>query len=236
MKSGRRIRVNSDVYSQLEKIKKQMEETVYDLSGKRKRISFNKVIGFATKRKIIADDKSLFDFVSLRRGNRRGQVGSVVFFVVVIITLLLMAPIFLKIVTVPLTQFSGSLQNISNQSAQQVSGLASSVNNTADILFSGLFLMNLLILLISSFIVDIHPAFFVVYIILAIVLVSLAPNYKEALTGIYNNAQFSGEVANLPITSFLVNNFEMVLFICLMLTAIIIYAKFKFSGGGDNAY
>lgn len=178
--------------------------------------------------------------------NKKAQFDAgIITFVVVIIALLFIAPILLKVVKIPLAQFSTSLSAVdpSNQSSTAVTAVSDSFTNWLDTIILLIFGFLVIVLLISAFMVDIHPAYMIVYIIAMIFLFILAPNALQAVTGIYSNSQFNdistpdnNIVSHLPMSEFLVNNFFIVLLGIVILTGIIMFAKFRFGNGGGNSY
>ena len=97
--------------------------------------------------------------------------------------------------------------------------------------------MNMILLFISAFLIDIHPAFVVVYII-TVILMFVFGNYAlYMLDNIWNAIGTSVETAQTPIEQFLINNFTIIMLGVVILSGIIMYAKFKLfprlgAGGG----
>jgi hypothetical protein len=97
---------------------------------------------------------------------------------------------------------------------------------------------------VSAFLIDINPAFVVIYIIAMFVLVLSAPFTIGIAEKVYSMSQFSSGADNviqyIPMTNFLMNNFGAFIVGIIVLSGIIMYAKIKFSsqspGGTGSGY
>lgn len=170
--------------------------------------------------------------------NKRGQITSIIAFVVVVIFLVIMAPFLVKLVVTPSQKFSDALGAIdqTNKSVEAVAKITGTFTNTFDYLIIFFFLFNVVILLISSFLVDVHPAFIVVYIVALFFLFMLTPSMETMMDKIYSNTSFTDEVAFLPLTTWIMNNFSSVIFGVAILSGVIMFGKYKFTSGGAGAY
>jgi len=175
--------------------------------------------------------------------NRRGQLGGIVFFVAMVIVLILIVPIFLKVATSILGTTATQLSQVqgNNQSSDQVTYVKNQITGTFDWFVMALVFINMLVLFISAFLVDIHPAFLILYIIGAFVLVITMPYALSSAEKVYSMSTFSSGSDNviqyIPMTEFLFNNFGVFIVGVIFLTGIIMYAKIRFSsatgsGGG----
>jgi len=92
--------------------------------------------------------------------------------------------------------------------------------------------------------VDIHPAFLVLYIIRVMMLMMFGGTIVGALDSLYNptgvfgtgNLTAGGNALNeMPIVSYLLNHFTMVMLGIIILSGVIMYSKFKFGtqAGGN---
>lgn len=160
--------------------------------------------------------------------SKKAQMAEgIIAFVVVTLAVILLAPIILKIfnsVVAPLGNNVASMSPAANQSAMAISG---KFNAMWDYVVIFAFTANILILLVSAFLVDIHPAFLVVYILTAVFSLIFAPSMFSAIDGIYDNSQFTTEVGQLTVTKFIFDNFGVILLAVIALSGIIMYAKFK---------
>lgn len=160
--------------------------------------------------------------------NNKGQLGEgIIILLVVVFALILIAPIMLKIFNSVVTPVGDNVASISPVANQTATTISSKFNQFWDILIVCAFLANILILLVSAFLVDIHPAFFIIYMITAVFSLIFAPTMYSAIDGIYDSPDFATEVGNLTLTKFFYDNFGVVLLSVIALSGIIMYAKFK---------
>lgn len=162
--------------------------------------------------------------------NKKAQGGDgIVLFFVVVVGIILLAPIVLKITGAVITPFGDSVAAVSPTANQTGVYIRDKFTNMWDYVIVFAFAANVLILLVTSFMVDIHPAFLVIYIIAAVFTLLFAPTVYSTLDAIYSpTGQFATEAGQLPITSFIYDYFGVVLLAVIALSAIILYAKFKY--------
>ena len=109
-----------------------------------------------------------------------------------------------------------------------------------DWVVAAVFVFSIALLLITSFLVDIHPAFIIIYIIAAFCILSFAPSILSMMESIYDNTQFTHLTGTtqditqyLPITRFFYENFAIILVAVFAISAIIMYGKYRAGGGGQ---
>lgn len=166
----------------------------------------------------------------LKKINKKGQATSIIIFVLGIIALIIIAPIMLKIFNSTVPKFSDAVASqspVANQTGQYI--YTKTVSLWDSLILLG-FVANVLLLLISSFLVDVHPAFFVVYLISAILTLIFAPDVLESIKVMWDNPQFATQTASLTMTRFIIDNFGVIILGILILSGIIMYAKFKLGG------
>lgn len=177
--------------------------------------------------------------------NKKAQIGGVAFFIILLAVIILLAPIILKVAITIMDKTSSQLSTIdtTNKSSDLINFTKSKLTGTLDWAIMLIVLLDMLILMISAFLIDIHPAFVVIYIIGAIALVLTAPYSIVAAEKVYGMSQFSSGSNNviqyIPMTEFMLNNFGVIIVAILVLTGIILYAKIKFfsqGGGGGGTY
>lgn len=167
--------------------------------------------------------------------NKRGQMEGIIALVILSITLFIIAPILLYTLNTMLTKFSTSLSPIDSTAADAVSYGNTKFTAMFDWVIIIVFIVNVLWLFISSFMIDIHPAFIILYIIGLMFLFMLAPSYMKGVDKLYSNPELSASIsANLHQTLWLKDNFIFILVGIAVLTGIIIFAKIGFFGGGNN--
>lgn len=171
----------------------------------------------------------------------KAQLGGVILFVFLLVAIIIIAPVILKLSTSFLNPIATKFSEIdaTNKSADVVVFTKNKITGSFDWVIMLIIIFNILILLISAFLIDINPAFLVIYIIGAFVLVITAPFSIAAAEKIYTMSQFTtgsdNVVQYIPMTEFILNNFGVVIVGVLILTGIIIYAKVKFfSQGGQS--
>lgn len=164
----------------------------------------------------------------------KGQVSLDVFaFIAVCIVIFFMAPIALKIIHVSVGQFGNAIADSNITGSQVANQSTTAINDTATNFFDSFiliaFIANCLVLLIASFLVDIHPAFLVFYVVSVIIALIFAPTYFSGVQTLYDpTGALANETASLPMSGFVVNNFGAILLGVLILSGIIMFAKFKY--------
>ena len=160
---------------------------------------------------------------------KKGQMDfPIITLIVVIVVLLLLSPILMKIVKTSTDKFGDSLSSQSPEAEAQIDGITEHFTNWWDIVIMCLFLFNVVLLFISAFLVDVHPAFILIYLVIAFFTVLFAPSMLTALEAIWNSPSFVAETALLPYTAFILNNFGIIILATIVLSGIIMYAKFKY--------
>lgn len=179
------------------------------------------------------------------RKNKKAQAVSIVFFFIIMLAVFVLAVILMSLVNTVLEPFRTSLAPISNVSAETVGDIQTSFNSVWDWVIALLFLFNLIILLFSSFMVDIHPAFLMLYIISVMFLLMFGSTILGALNEIYNPGGIFGTgnvtaggnaIARMPIVSWLLSNFTIVILGIIILSGVIMYSKFKFGSQSGGNY
>lgn len=172
--------------------------------------------------------------------NNKGQILGIIAFIVVIISLVIIAPVLMKIVTTSVSGVSTGLASVdqTNKSSDAVNYIGNTFTNTFDWVVAFFMLFNIIILLVSSFLVDVHPAFIVIYIIAGIFLFIFAPTAMDAVKTIYQTSEYTSSVANLPVTEWVVNNFGIFLLSVFILSGLIMFGKLRYGSqsGGTGSY
>jgi hypothetical protein len=165
--------------------------------------------------------------------NKKGQAESIIIFFGLAIAILVVSVIVLRVANSVITPFQAQIGNMSVTAGTAVNDVHTSFAKWWDYLIIGMFFLNIIILLVSAFMVDIHPAFVIVYIF-AIIFMFVFGNYALlTLDSIWNMVGTSTEQAQTPLEQFLINNFQLVMLGVVILSGIVMYSKFKyFSGQG----
>lgn len=170
--------------------------------------------------------------------NKRSQAESIIFFFVLAVAIFAVGIIVLRMTNAIITPFQAAIGNVSGTAGAAVANVHDKFTNWWDFLIVGVFFFNMILLLVSSFMVDVHPAFVIVYII-AVIFMFLFGNYAlYALDSIWEHLGTSVETAQTPLQQFVINNFQIIMLGIVVLSGIVMYAKFKFfsqmGGGGGN--
>lgn len=167
--------------------------------------------------------------------NNRGQVDfGLSTFAVIVLAILFLAPVLVKMVEQPLDKFSTAINRTSTTAGTDVANVESKFLGLFDIMIVFLFLLQSILLLISAFLIDTHPAFMIMYILIAFFLVAFLPNITSAVETIYDSSAYSSEIGqHLAFSDWMVSNFGAVILALIVLSGIILYAKIKyFSNNG----
>jgi len=168
--------------------------------------------------------------------DKRGQLDNpILAFAVIAIMLLVFAPIALKIFLNINTSFGNSLGNVSsggNLAKTNFQAVTIPLITWWDKVVISAFVLSIILLFVSAFLIDAHPFFIVLYILLNAFLIIFTPNILQAVDNIYDSANFATEVAQLTFLDSLRNNFIPFLVGIIIVTGIIIYGKLAFFGGG----
>lgn len=169
--------------------------------------------------------------------NKKGQLDyPIITFVIVVFSLMLLAPIMLKIFYSVQTPVSNSLGNLTNHGGEQAQANFNSVMGTGinfwDKIILFAFILATILLIISAFLIDTSPVWIILYIFISFMLILFAPDIVGTLDNIYNSPTFAVESANLAFIGSLRDNFGTILVGIMVITGIIIYGKIAFTGGG----
>lgn len=178
--------------------------------------------------------------------NNKGQMNAIIVFAIVVLMLIFVAPILMKIVVAPVEKVSQAFTNVdpTNRTSNEINFIQDKFTGTFDWIIAFLFMFNTLILLVSAFLVDVHPAFLVIYIIAVLFLMIFAPTVLDAVGNIYDNAAFTSDlnggnnvIQYLPITEFIYDNFGVIMVGIIVMSGIIIFGKYRLgrsSGSGTG--
>lgn len=163
--------------------------------------------------------------------NKKAQLGIIVF-VGMFLVLLFLAPFVVKIVRSSVGGFADAINSTNEGAATTVRGIEGTFLSLWDWVILLGFAFNVVLLLLTSFFIDTHPAFVIVYIMAVFFLMAFAPSMIDALETMYDElgdaATGHDSGAYLPATEFLIDNFGGVLLSIIVLSGIIMYAKFKY--------
>jgi len=162
--------------------------------------------------------------------NKKGQ-SDITTFIVVVIALLILAPIMLKVVNTSLGAFSTALNSTSPVASSNVTYIHNTFTSFWDWLIAIAFLVNIILLLVFSFLVDSHPIFALFYFISAIIIMMFSHTFVTPVAQILSMDTFSTEVLQLPIVGFIVNYFDILILGIIILTGVVMYGKWRSNSG-----
>jgi len=179
--------------------------------------------------------------------NSSGQIEfPIVPFVIGVIFLIILGPLLFKALSTTKSSLDTSLGNLSSNNniagALEAKDAADAIFNTGInfldemIIFS--FVILLILLFISAFLIDSHPFWAVLWIVGCFILVIIMPYTVEALRDLYAPGLIlsAAELNNFNFVNVLINNFGKFLAIIMAITGIIIYGKvFSFGDSGGRA-
>ena len=156
----------------------------------------------------------------------------IISFVMLVIGLIIAAPFLLKIINSFRDNLPQQIGNLTIAGSQEAATTSYFILNTTSNIWDGItiFLVigALLILLVSSFMIDTHPFWMVLYIMINLLLVLFLPDIVESLGTIYGTSQFATENTQLSFMGFLITHFGEILVGVMVLSGIIIYGKISF--------
>lgn len=151
----------------------------------------------------------------------------IISFIAVVVILLIMAPFMLKIFNSVLTPFASGVGNVSAEAGVRVNSIKDTFVNFWDMVIMIAFLISLILLLITAFLVDTHPVFLILFIVFGIFTFMFIPAIMEVTEKIYDNPELALEVSQLPMADFLREYFVPIMVGFYFIIGIIVYAKFR---------
>lgn len=171
--------------------------------------------------------------------NKKGQLDyPIVTFVLIVVGLIILAPIMLKIFINVKNPISNQLGNMTNMGGQMAQANFNVVMDTGinfwDKVITAAFIIAILLLFVSAFLIDTHPFFIILYIAMNLMLILFAPAIVDSLSNIYDSSTFATEVAYLTLINYIRLHFGLFLTFVMVITGIIIYAKVAIFGSGGR--
>lgn len=167
--------------------------------------------------------------------NNKAQAQSIIILFVFMIAIFITSIIVLRVTNSILTPFQQQLNATGMTGSVEASGAVgfaqSRFTTWWDVGIVLIFLFNIITLLVSAFMVDIHPAFLLIYIISIIFLFIFGNTALYALDAIWGAMGTDTETAQTPIQQFLINNYSVIMLGIVILSGVVMYAKFRFFGG-----
>lgn len=151
----------------------------------------------------------------------------VITFIIVIVALFIISPFILKIFNSVVTPFGSAVGNVSADAGSSVEFIKDTAVSFWDYVVLMLYLLNVILLFITAFLVDTHPVFLVLFILFGLFTFMFAPGILDVVDKIYDQPSLALEVSQIPITDFLREHFGVILLGIFIVCGIIIYSKFK---------
>lgn len=165
----------------------------------------------------------------LKKKNKKAQTDFPILMVAfMIIGLLILSPIILKIFISMRDGLGAGFGNVTNGGVEAQTAYNSVMNtaiNAWDKVVVAFFVLMILLLFVSAFMIDAHPFFIILYILMAFFLILIAPNMIEAVDKIYDSSIFATETAMLVFMNSLRSHYAEYLVGLMVITGIIIYGK-----------
>lgn len=172
--------------------------------------------------------------------NNKSQLDiPIIGFAFVVIALMIFAPITLKTFNAIQDNVGPALANVTDGGAVAKTNfdtVMTPLTTWWDKVLTAAFVVSLIILFLSAFLIDTHPFWVIIYILAAMFLMIFTDGALTAVAQIYDNALFVDEVVQLSFMDGLRQNWPIVLTGIIVITGIIIYGKIRFfpSGGGSQ--
>lgn len=162
--------------------------------------------------------------------NKKAQ-SDIAFFAAFLIGLVIIAPVLLMIIRTSIGGFSEGLQAAGyNYSANTVATIQESFTNFYDFLIIATMVAAIVVLIITSFLVNVHPVFILFYIIECFVSMLIMSQLVNTANTVWLNDKIAPMSIYLPATQFVMEYYGLVLLAVMILTGIIMYSKLN-SGG-----
>lgn len=166
--------------------------------------------------------------------SRKAQAESIIIFFFLCIGIFVASIIVLRLVNVIVSPFQAQIGNYSAPAGAAVGYVHTRFTATWDYVIVFFFFLNIILLFASSFLIDIHPAFILIYIVCIMFLFVLGNSGLYVLDAMWDAFGTSTETGQTPLQQFIINNFNIIMLGIVILSGIITYAKFKFTNGGTQ--
>jgi len=164
---------------------------------------------------------------------KKGSIGDVLFFIVTIFAIVL----FLLFVSYIVPQITNTLRTSEiNESSGSRTALdkADEMAGSLDTIFLTIFSILLMGVLISSFMIEAHPIFIPIYIIMlimAIVVGAILNNIHEEFIA---NSELAATAADQTFANRIMDNYVLIIIVVSLLSMILIFGKPRLGGGSDR--
>lgn len=155
----------------------------------------------------------------------RGQTGLDIILVVVMLFVFAIVAIFAySMVSDFNTEWQGET-DVANASKESMSTFSTQFPTVMDQAFAILVGLLWLALIVTSFLIDSHPAFFVVTVLILLIVFFVAMELSNYFEEIMDESEMTAFAAQFPITNWLMNNLLIVIVVMGLSAGVALYAK-----------
>lgn len=162
---------------------------------------------------------------------KKGQTD-IVYIVASIIAIIFVTLILVKITGTLNERLVPAFKNVSVEAGNATSAVLTTYINWADTVAIIAIVFSIMLLFIFSFMVDIHPIFLILYVVLVMFLAIFSPYIIGAVEDIYLSAEMASATAELPATFWFIEHFGIILLAIIIVSGIILFAKLRSTQGG----
>lgn len=171
--------------------------------------------------------------MSLGFKNRKANVMDVIFIVITLIVLGV-GFFFIKYVFDDINTDLLADNDLSPQAKATLSQGNANYTSWSDYTVGFVFFGMLISILITSYLIDVHPVFFVISLILFVFVIFVGVEISNGFQEIVGDSELLSLQDDYPITMFITENLVMILIATFVLMSIILYGKTSGVGGGGS--
>jgi hypothetical protein len=179
--------------------------------------------------------------LKLKKKNKKGQMDfPIIGFIVIAIALIIIAPVMLMVFNQINIKVGDTLGNVTSGGSIAKDNFRAVMNKGIawwDTVIVCAFIIAMILLIISSFLIDTHPVFIILYVLICFFTIIFIPNIINSVDALYTGISYtldSGATVQmsvmLPFLEFLRTYFGEVLVGVMLLTGIIIFGKVALMG------
>ena len=150
---------------------------------------------------------------------------------IILIFIFIIAPIAFKMTTSVTSKFASAINPMSNKSATMVAQIENKFTSWWDTVIIIAIVGNIILLIISAFLIFVHPAFILVFILMGMLTMIFIPQLLTAPNAIWSNEGISDVTTHLPMTQFFMDHLGVILLAVIIITGIVLYSKLQQSRG-----
>jgi len=181
----------------------------------------------------------MFKIKPIKRMKKKAQIDfSPAIVIAFIIGLILLAPIMIRIIGTVTGTFFVQMNSTYPNAVTPARDAVDSVYNFFDyLIIIGMFI-NVIVLFLSAWFIDTNPMFIILYIMFAFIFFLFIPTLMDSVDSVWDKMEdqadlddWEGNDLNLEFTDFIRRNMMVFSLIIIVITGIIMYAKFKMTQG-----